>query len=101
MIDKPPTMTTTMATNVTRPGRCGARRMNLLLGFSTLGMSWWWIGYSTRGLPTSFFACFGVEMSAVASRQDFTHHVAVHIGQPEVTAAEAVRQPFVIDAQEM
>ena len=33
--------------------------------------------------------------------EDFPHHFARHIGEPEIAAVEAVRQPFVIDPQEM
>ena len=34
-------------------------------------------------------------------RQDLRHDVAVHVGQPEVAALEPVRQPRVIDAEQV
>src|SRR5919204_6638938 len=42
----------------------------------------------------------GIWSLVISSTDDFLHDVACHIGQPEVAAVEAIRQPLVIDAQQ-
>ena len=44
--------------------------------------------------------CTGFEPHAM-SRENLVHDLSVHVGQPEVTALEAVRQPLVVEAELM
>ena len=37
----------------------------------------------------------------LALRQDFLHHIAMHVGQPHVAAAEAEGQALVVDAEQV
>ena len=33
--------------------------------------------------------------------EDWVEHLAVHVGQPKIPTAEAIRQPLVIDSEQM
>ena len=44
---------------------------------------------------------FGAAPSTALSRQDFFHHVAVHVGEAKVSALEGVGEAFVVDAEQM
>src|SRR5262245_51769902 len=61
------------------------------------------IRYSRRFAATSARrqATCRASTAPAASGQNFLHHVAVHIGQPEVAALEPEREPFVVDPQQV
>ena len=43
----------------------------------------------------------GDAMTPTGSRQDLPHHLAMHIGQPEVAAGVAVGEPGVVEAEQV
>lgn len=34
-------------------------------------------------------------------RDQLAHHLAMHVGQPEIAACQAIREPFVIEPEQM